>query len=459
MTETTGQVFARNSVRQRVLRGLGATALGPVVTTFVQVVSVPVFLHFWGTRLYGEWLILSALPAYLALSDLGFGNVAANDMTMRVAAGDRKGALAVFQSTWILVTSLSALLGIFAVATALLLPLHRWLSISSMSSHDVRMTVVLLSMYALMSLQGPIILAGFRCDGHFPAGALLTNIIRIIEALVATAAVFLHARPVHVAALYLGMRTLSLLVFAAVMLSMTPWIRYGVRQATSSCIRALMRPAFAFMAFPAGNALSIQGIVLAVGIVLGPIAVATFSTMRTLTRFVIQVMDSIKNSVWPELSAAYGAQDWRLARKLHRHACQASLWLAALSVAGLFVFGPRIYAIWTHGRVTMDPTTFHLLLLVMLANSFWSTSSVVALATNRHQRLAAVYICATAASVALAFVLTRSFQLPGAAVSLLVVDFATGWFVIRESLGLLQDSFGGFARSLVNLPSFAAIRY
>jgi len=425
---------------------------------FVQVVSVPVFLHFWGTRLYGEWLILSALPGYLAVSDLGFGSVAANDMTIRVAAGDRAGALAVFQGTWVLVTSLSILLAIVSVGAALALPLRRWLNISSISSHDVRAILVLLSLYVLTSLQGTIISAGFRCEGRFPAGMLLINLFRIIEALVATAAVFLHARPVHVAALNLGVRTLSILVPAAVMLSVTPWIRYGVKHATSSSVRGLLRPAFAFMAFPAGNALSIQGMVLAVGIVLGPIAVATFATMRTLTRFVLQVVESIKNSVRPELSAAYGAQDWRLARKLHRHACQASLWLSVLAVAGLFLLGPRIYAIWTHGRVTMDPTTFHLLLLVMLANSFWNTSSVVALATNRHQRLAAVYICATAASVALAVMLTRSFQLPGAAVSLLVVDFATGWFVIRESLGLLQDSFGGFAREVVNFPSFAALR-
>lgn len=458
MDAATG-VPARSSVRQRLLRGLGATALGPVVTMFVQVVSVPVFLHFWGTRLYGEWLILSALPAYLALSDLGFGSVAGNDMTMRVAAGDRKGALVSFQSTWVLVTSLSMLFAVIVVGAALALPLRNWLNITLMSPRDVRVTLILLSLYSLVALQGSIISAGFRCDGRYATGVLLMSLFRIAEVLAATTAVFLHARPVHVAALNLGMRTISILVPAAVMLSVTPWVRYGVKHATSSSVRELLRPAFAYMAFPAGNALSIQGMLLAIGIVLGPIAVATFSTMRTLTRFVLQVMDSIKNSVWPELSAAYGAQDWRLARKLHRHACQASLWLAALSLAGLFVFGPRVYAIWTHGRVTMDPTTFHLLLLVMLASSFWNTSSVVALATNRHQRVAAVYICATAASVGLAVVLTRSFQLPGAAVSLLVVDLATGWFVIRESLGLLQDSFGGFIRAIANFPSFAAVRY
>src|SRR5260370_41898128 len=78
------------TVRGRLIRGFGVTALGPVVTAIVQIVSVPVFLHFWGVKLYGEWLIISAIPIYLALSDLGFGNVAANDMTMRVIAGYRE---------------------------------------------------------------------------------------------------------------------------------------------------------------------------------------------------------------------------------------------------------------------------------------------------------------------------------------------------------------------------------
>src|SRR5258708_39598444 len=97
------------TVRGRLIRGFGATALGPVVTAIVQIVSVPVFLHFWGGKLYGEWLIISAIPIYLALSDVGFATVACNDMTMRVAAGDRDGALETYQSTRALI-SLTALL-------------------------------------------------------------------------------------------------------------------------------------------------------------------------------------------------------------------------------------------------------------------------------------------------------------------------------------------------------------
>src|SRR6266404_7530354 len=113
------------TVRGRLIRGFGATALGPVVTTIVQIVSVPVFLHFWGVKLYGEWLIISAIPTYLALSDVGFGSVAANDMTIRVAAGDRDGALETYQSTRALISVTSVLAGIALLSVIWLLPVAR----------------------------------------------------------------------------------------------------------------------------------------------------------------------------------------------------------------------------------------------------------------------------------------------------------------------------------------------
>ena len=72
---------------RKISSGFGATAIGPMVTILAQIISVPVFLRSWGPRLYGEWLILSAIPTHIAFSDRsGFGNVAANDMTMRVAS-------------------------------------------------------------------------------------------------------------------------------------------------------------------------------------------------------------------------------------------------------------------------------------------------------------------------------------------------------------------------------------
>jgi O-antigen/teichoic acid export membrane protein len=206
------------------------------------------------------------------------------------------------------------------------------------------------------------------------------------------------------------------------------------------------------MAFPAGSALSLQGMVLVIGAVLGPLAVVTFSTMRTLTRFGFQIMESVKNSVWPELSAAYGVENWALARRLHRVACQASLWSSLISVTFLFFFGERVIALWTHGRVIADPAAFRWLLLVIAANSFWYTSSVVTVASNQHQRVAACYLLGTGVSLLLARILLPRFGLSGAAMALLAIDLMVGWYVLSQSLFTLKERARDFGASLFRLP-------
>ena len=84
MDET--QQVRRHGLRQRLMRGFGATALNPIATAIIQLGSVPILLHAWGATKYGDWLLLSAIPSYLTLSDLGLGAASGSDMSMRVAA-------------------------------------------------------------------------------------------------------------------------------------------------------------------------------------------------------------------------------------------------------------------------------------------------------------------------------------------------------------------------------------
>ena len=440
------------TVRKRFLHGFAASSLGPAVTIVAQIVSVPIFLHAWGAKVYGEWLILSAIPTYIAFSDMGFGNVAANDMTMRVAAGDRPGALATFQSSWLLITACSLAAGAAFVAGARLLPLTRWLNLGAMGAGRAAMVLSLLSLYALLSLQADLITSAFRCQGSYALGMLLKNLLRLAETLTVSVLVACARPPVTAAAAYLAVRGCGTLGMAFLMQRRVPWLSYGFRHARWQSARNLLRPAVAYMAFPAGNALSLQGMVLVIGAVLGPLAVVTFSTMRTLTRFGFQIMESVKNSVWPELSAAYGMRDWALARRLHRVACQASLWSSLLTVSILFFFGQPILALWTHGRVAADPSAFRWLLLVIAANSFWYTSSVVTVASNQHERVAACYLLGTSASLLLARGLMPHFGVSGAAMALLAIDLLVGWYVLSQSLSTLKERARDFAASLLCLP-------
>ncbi len=443
----------KRNLKQRLFHAVGATSLKPVSTAVIQLVSVPVFLHFWGPKLYGEWLVLSAIPIYLGLTDFGFGSVAANEMTMQMARGERTAALEVFQSAWTLTTAVSASVGLCVALGLWAFPLERWLHVTVLSRGEATAILCVLCASVLLDLQWTLIAAGFRSDGNYALGTLLGVAIAFGTNASGIIVVAFHASPLIVAFVLFAARLLGNLVCQVVLKRKSPWLHYGYRYSRFSIIRKLFGPAVAYMALAVSSSFSFQGMTIVVGAVLGPIAVVMFSTVRTLTRFAYQMVDMITNSIWAELSVAFGAGDRLLARNLHRCACQASLGLSSAAILLLALFGNAVYGRWTHYKVTMDHRLFYLLLVEVLANSLWFTSSIVSIACNRHERQAVIYLAATALSLPAAYFLILRFGLTGAGISLLMVDICMIAYVIPHSLALLNDTPAEFVRALFRAPS------
>ncbi len=179
---------------------------------------------------------------------------------------------------------------------------------------------------------------------------------------------------------------------------------------------------------------------MVIGVALGPIAVAVFSTTRTLTRFALLAVETVKSSVWPELSTAYGAGNRQLARKLHRHSCQIAILFCGIAVSFLLLAGRRVYTAWTGGLLPFEAGLFGLLTALVFFNSIWNSSSIVSVATNSHERIALLNLGSAALSVVAASIFARYFGLSGAATALLVVDLSCGWYIVRQSLISLDDS-------------------
>ena len=446
------------TLKRRLVSAFGASVLGPVVTVFVQLINVPVMLHYWGAHLYGEWLILSTIPAYLILTDLGFGNVAGSDMTMRVHRGDREGALETFQSIAVMVLLVSVILGVLLSAVIFVLPIHRLLHLSSMSSTETKDTLFFLCLNCLVLLQWSVIGAAYRCAGRYALVMFFVNVFRVMEAASFLTLLVWHAGPVQLSMLMLGISIVGTTWLLFMKMKMIPWLPLGLRHANLKRVHELWRPALAYMSFPTGSAISLQGMTMMVGIVMGPLAVALFNPMRTLSRPVFQLTDAVKFSVWQELSAAFGQRNWHLARKLHRAACQISVLLALLATLLLAVLGKRIFALWTHGRLVMDVPAFYILLAVVFLNSFWNASSSVPLAANKHHGLAVVYLFFTSLSLLLAYPLIRILGLSGAGIALTTCEIAMSIYVVQMSNKLLSDRWPAFAASMLELTPFCALR-
>ncbi len=445
------------SIRHRILSGFGATALNPLVTAAIQLGPIPFLLHSWGAAKYGDWLLLSAVPNYLTLANLGLGDASGSDMTFRVASGDRTGALETFQSSFALVAAVSLAVLMVAACTVWWIPWQHWLHLSSLSNSQAAAIIFTFGAFVIAGQQCGVLESGYRCDGNFVFGALWLVILRLVENVLACFVGFLSGNLLWMALTFLVVRAIGTLCFGFRLSRKSPWLHLGFEHVRSDVLRRLVKPAFGFMALPLGYSISLQGTTIMIGSLLGPSAVAAFSTLRTLTRLNSQALNAVGWSVWPEFSSAFGAGNVTLARQLHRHAFQLGLALSAFLVLILWKLGPIVYAQWTRNSIAFDANCFHILLLVTLADSLWFMSSVVPMSTNAHHRLAFSFVAISSFSLILCRALIPAFRLDGAAWALLLSGLLMMVIVLRTALRQLQDTPGDFATALVKLPPWLSL--
>lgn len=437
----------------RILKGTGAQMFSQVVQIFIRLAEVPLLLAFWGAQLYGEWLIIATIPAYLSISDGGFAGAACRDMTIKNSAGDRQGALAIFQSTWLLLLLISCGIGMLTIGFIQISPLKSWLSFTLMQTYDIKAVLLILIVYVFIGFQGGLLTGGFWIVGRYPAAMYLSALSQLFEFIGFSAAVVFGGGPIQAAAGYLAGRALGLCLMWIGQRRASPWLRHGFSHASFSEIRRLAAPAFASLSFPLGNALNIQGIRMVVGLVLGPAAVALFAPLRTLSNLVLQPRVVINRLIEPEMAMAFGAENSKLFQRFFIRSCQLSL--SGCFVACFFVgIGAHwLFPVWTGGKMLMQWPTFILLLVGVLFNSLWYTALMVPYATNRHKSIAIFYSAIYGViALLLSYIGATTMGLIGVALALLCVEAAMAIIVIRVSLQLAQMNVSKWSNATFSFP-------
>jgi O-antigen/teichoic acid export membrane protein len=438
--------------KRRLLLGFIVNWIGKLASTIIQLVQVPVFLHFWNTPLFGEWLILNSIPAYLSFSSIGFGNVAGNEMTMMVARNDREDALRVFQSCWWLIVLICATVVILLSGALYFLPAAHLLRLTHINESDTKWIIFYLGLSVLFGQLEQLLQSAYRCIGRYPYGTSLKTILSFTAFAGMIAAVTLGYGPRVTALIFAAVNIAGTLLLCLFVRHDIPWIEFGWKHASVAEIRRLGPLAIAFMGFPAGNALNLSGTLLAVGYALGPVAVVVFGTARTVSRVALQMVQMINTTFEPEMSIAYGAGNYDLTRTLLRRACQLALFVAVVIVLIMMTFGPWFLTHWTGGHVPPSHTLLGILLLVVIFYALWSTSGTLMTSTNQHQRLASYYFLGTGLTCVACYFLARAFGLYGAATSLLISETVMNIYVVPACLRIAHDTLPAFLSSLLHYP-------
>jgi O-antigen/teichoic acid export membrane protein len=441
------------STKRRLMLGFISNWISKLAGTIIQLVRVPVFLHFWSVPLYGEWLIISSIPDYLAFSNIGFGSVAGAEMTMMEARGERESALRVFQSCWWLITILLGVAGVILTTSLLLVPdVGRHLHLHAIGDLDARWILFYLGTSVLLGQLEQLLQSAYQCVGRYPYGSFLKSCFSLAAFGCTIVMVTLGYGP-RTAALALALANIAGTIILAILVRRDiPWLRFGWSYASFAEIRRLSGPAIAYMGFPIGNALNLSGTLMAVQYALGPTEVVIFSTARTVSRVALQMVQMVNNTFQPELSIAFGADNVKLLRTLHRRSCQMAIVIALFIIAAMLSLGPWFLSHWTGGKVPPSRALLSILLLVVLLYALWSTSSTVATAINKHQGLAAWYMAGTGVTVVATYFAAKHYGLYGAAGSLILSELIMNVYVLPNSLRLTFDTLPAFLASMLDVP-------
>jgi O-antigen/teichoic acid export membrane protein len=433
-----------------------------VVGIVSQILVIPFFLRDWGTPRYSDWIELTALVSALQYADGGMQLHVANVLTQS-AAQER---WADFRRDLASATLMYA--GATGVALVGTVGICGWIHFSHYFAgrplEDEAVGIV-----ALLGLQmTALLISGFMTSLYRSVGRLdftqLAQFILRTGLLVTTLFVLTRQR---------GALTLAgaqLLIYLAVI----AWLAIDARRHDSHLqltfrgasfrrAREFLVPSLQFLFVGVAGGMTVQGIVLVVD-ALAPAALVQFTTTRTMTNAVRQLVALFANSTSPELTRldAQGNRE-RLAlanRLLTKLTCTVALPV----IATLFFAGISVYELWTRGRAEPNEFLLRLLLLDVLATIPWSATQYVLLATSRMRDISRLYLLAGVAQVVLSIVGTKLLGVDGVGFAMLVVTLGLwGVLVPRWSMAVVGETYADYLRSilipyvLVSAAVFAAV--
>ncbi len=416
---------------RRIASGTAANGVSLVFAAIFNLATTPALILAWGPTGYGIWVMLTAIPTYFALSDLGFATAARNTMAMTIARGERARTISVFQSLIALHLAVFAIM--LAVTGLVLVFLTVW---SAEFAQQYGWSIALLSVLSCLLMFARVILSALLAAGHYAKGTLSYDIGAFVANMVILPGALLGADFTTCLLIQIACWLGILAALWRVLAQTVDWLRVGVGCASLSILRELLWPAVGSLAIPGALALNQQGAALIIGLTIGPAATAAFTAVRTATRLAIQAISVINRATVLELFVASARQN--------KPAVVRILWINVLSAAFLltpiailsFSFGPEIIGLWTGGAIVPASSFVVWMTIGMILHACWYFGTNLLMATNAHLSMVGVLLFTSVVTIALSWPAAHYFSLTGAAILLAAAEAACllrFWFAARSA--------------------------
>lgn len=413
-----GRIEAEDPRRRRLIglfQGV-ATSLGNrAVSVLVNFLSVPLAIRYLGPELYGAWLTLGSLLAWLQLSDFGLNNGLANAITTAVGQDRPDRVRAHVTNGFLLLGGIAALTGIIALSAW---PFINWSALLGVTSPDARreigpavaIAIVIFALQFPISITAKIYMAyqeGRIANYWAAAGNVLSLVALVIVTRTEGGLPWLVVAVSGTGLLVSAVNTAWLLFVHK------PFLRPGLRYADPTSVWSVGQVSGKFFLLQMMALVTFESPNLIIGYYLGAAHVPVYRLTYTLFNYTSLPQSMLFFYLWAAYNEAIARKDIAWVQRAFRLNLAVGMAFSAVAVVCLAVIARPFIGWWAGPAVVPSFSLIGWMMGWSLINAFTNPIACL-LAAASHLRAQILYSgIATVTNLALSIYLVQRWGVEG----------------------------------------------
>lgn len=393
------QVLIVSDVYKNILKGIMSGGVGVATAFLIQVVTVPLFVSNWGVQIYADWLMISALPMMLSVTDLGIINTLSNRAAFAYSKG-RVYTVERYLST--------AFLAIIPVSIAILLLMYFLVTtfVKKDVLRDFDLVLIVLMVHAFMCLVCNFLASSFRAIRLFHVGSLGVNLARLAEFFAICVVLLLDKSPLVLAFSLCFCRVIACVILW-VILSFCIVIRFSY--ASVSLFLLNFRESASYFLIPLSQLGYSQALIFLVGAKFDAASVVFFNSARVLCRFMLLGGNALTGAWRQELTRFFACGQRGEFFALFKRLVLFNGLLVFLCFLFLLLFGEFVFDFWLNDSDFYVFWPFFSILVSVSFSALILPYQVALISLNKHYIYGICLFFVSLASISL-FFLMPSFE-------------------------------------------------
>jgi O-antigen/teichoic acid export membrane protein len=331
-------------------------------------------------EIYGQWLVLTAIPSFLAMSNLGLGTAAQISIAMDLSGGKKDSVIK------IMLTAITMIVGIgliISLAIFTLVPFFYQYDFSDASISSPQLILLFLVLVLFIKMLAQPMAGLWTGIGRPSVPSHAGNICAFIELAVSIAVPLAGGDPMRLVSSLLVINVAWIIIYTIRTIPIIRDLKLKFSLPDWRMGKQMIFTGLGHQVGPLWQSILFQGSIIVANSVMGPAGAAAWGSLRLLTRCGNQLLELVSQTLGPEFQLAAGKQDNLQLRKLYSMGLIMSIVMSSCTTCGLLIAGPTIYKIWAPGLLPVPIGVWIIMASGLIPFSFWWLAGEFQRATNK----------------------------------------------------------------------------